>query len=71
MTYQFGYIKKTDIHMEDCPTLGCDSTLRRELKEHKKRKGKDHVCNPACNRWLTSIHHEKHAWYNEQKRGKE
>jgi hypothetical protein len=58
--------KKTTIYMEDCQTLGCKDTLTMKMKEHKKVKGKGHVCNPHCDRYFQGLHHAQHAWYNEK-----
>lgn len=69
MSFEFTAVqpKKTVILMEDCGPLQCSKTLARKMKEHRKKKGRDHVCNAHCARYFNGLHHAEHAWYNERK----
>lgn len=48
------------IDMRVCQQINCLSRLTNRMKEHKKKRGKEHKCNDICNRQLTEIHKEYH-----------
>jgi hypothetical protein len=53
-----------EIKMQDCHPLGCTRVLGAALKVHKKKYGKEHVCNKHCDAYFAKLHRDKHEWYN-------
>lgn len=60
--------KDIQIQMTECVDLGCASRLKYALANHKKKRGKDHVCDRVvCMRGMNKLHQSYHRLEKEGK----
>lgn len=49
------------ITMMECQDLGCAHRLKHAIAQHKKKRGKEHVCDRVvCARGLSKLHQSYH-----------
>lgn len=59
--------KDIQIQMTECVDLGCASRLKYALANHKKKRGKEHVCDRVvCMRGMNKLHLSYHIAHREK-----